>query len=168
LLSWAYFKPRRALGIALFLPILGFALFNTLPRDFFPAQDRNMFRVTIELPTNSTTLETEKKVYEIREQIVNTGIVESDVWFIGRKLPRILYNVVAGDSPVGSNHIAEGVFFTTSFKAMMPILPDLAKQISKANPDVEVRIDKFYAGPPVFAAIDYAIKGDDPEVLQLL
>jgi len=116
LLSWAYFKPRRAMGIALFLPILGFALFNTLPGDFFPAQDRNMFRVTIELPMNSTTLETEKKVCEIREQILDTGIVESDVGY-GRLLPRILYNVVAGDSPVGSNHIAEGVFFTL---ALMP------------------------------------------------
>ena len=168
LLSWAYFKPRRAMGIALFLPILGFALFNTLPRDFFPAQDRNMFRVTVELPMNSTALETEKKVYEIREQILNTGIVESDVWFIGRKLPRILYNVVAGDSKTGSNHIAEGVYFSTSFNDMMPVLPDLAKKLSKANPDIEVRVDKFYSGPPVFAAIDYAIKGDDPEILQLL
>ena len=156
------------MGIALFLPILGFTLFNTLPRDFFPAQDRNMFRVTIELPMNSTALETEKKVYEIREQILKTGIVESDVWFIGRMLPRILYNVVAGDSKTGSNHIAEGVYFSSSFNAMMPILPDLAKQLSKANPDIEVRVDKFYSGPPVFAAIDYAIKGDDPEILQLL
>ena len=44
----------------------------------------------------------------------------------------------------------------------------LAKKLSKANPDIEVRVDKFYSGPPVFAAIDYAIKGDDPEILQLL
>ena len=168
LLSWAYFKPRRAMSIALFLPILGFALFQTIPQDFFPAQDRNMFRVSIELPSNSTVTETEEKVQDIRQQILKTGVVDRDVWFIGRKLPRILYNVVSGDSPIGSNNFAEGVYFATSVKEMMPILPSLAKKIARDNPGVDVRIDKFYSGPPVFAAIDYSIKGDDPEVLQLL
>ena len=168
LLSWAYFKPRRAMSIALFLPILGFALFQTIPQDFFPAQDRNMFRVSIELPSNSTVTETEEKVQDIRQQILKTGVVDRDVWFIGRKLPRILYNVVSGDSPIGSNNFAEGVYFATSFKEMIPILPSLAKKIARDNPGVDVRIDKFYSGPPVFAAIDYSIKGDDPEVLQLL
>ena len=168
LLTWAYSKPRRAMGIALFLPFLGFFLFSSIPQDFFPAQDRNMFRVSVELPINSTAEETERSVYEIRKQILKTGVVESDVWFIGRRLPRILYNVVAGDSAVGSNHIAEGVYFASSYKDMMNILPSLAKNISQSNPDIEVRVDKFYSGPPVFAAIDYYITGDDPELLQAL
>lgn len=168
LLTWAYSKPRRAMGIALFLPFLGFFLFSSIPQDFFPAQDRNMFRVSVELPVNSTAEETERSVYEIRKQILKTGVVESDVWFIGRRLPRILYNVVAGDSAVGSNHIAEGVYFASSYKDMMNILPSLAKNISQSNPDIEVRVDKFYSGPPVFAAIDYYITGDDPELLQAL
>ncbi len=168
LLTWAYSKPRRAMGIALFLPFLGFFLFSSIPQDFFPAQDRNMFRVSVELPINSTAEETERSVYEIRKQILKTGVVESDVWFIGRRLPRILYNVVAGDSAVGSNHIAEGVYFASSYKDMMNILPSLAKNLSQSNPDIEVRVDKFYSGPPVFAAIDYYITGDDPELLQAL
>ena len=168
LLTWAYSKPRRAMGIALFLPFLGFFLFSSIPQDFFPAQDRNMFRVSVELPINSTAEETERSVYEIRKQILKTGVVESDVWFIGRRLPRILYNVVAGDSAVGSNHIAEGVYFASSYKDMINILPTLAKNISQSNPDIEVRVDKFYSGPPVFAAIDYYITGDDPELLQAL
>ena len=168
LLTWAYSKPRRAMGIALFLPFLGFFLFSSIPQDFFPAQDRNMFRVSVELPINSTAEETERSVYEIRKQILKTGVVESDVWFIGRRLPRILYNVVAGDSAVGSNHIAEGVYFASSYKDMMNILPSLAKNLSQSNPDIEVRVDKFYSGPPVFATIDYYITGDDPELLQAL
>ena len=168
LLTWAYSKPRRAMGIALFLPFLGFFLFSSIPQDFFPAQDRNMFRVSVELPINSTAEETERSVYEIRKQILKTGVVESDVWFIGRRLPRILYNVVAGDSAVGSNHIAEGVYFASSYKDMINILPSLAKNLSQSNPDIEVRVDKFYSGPPVFAAIDYYITGDDPELLQAL
>ena len=168
LLTWAYSKPRRAMGIALFLPFLGFFLFSSIPQDFFPAQDRNMFRVSVELPINSTAEETERSVYEIRKQILKTGVVESDVWFIGRRLPRILYNVVAGDSAVGSNHIAEGVYFASSYKDMINILPTLAKNLSQSNPDIEVRVDKFYSGPPVFAAIDYYITGDDPELLQAL
>ena len=89
----------------------GFSLFSSIPQDFFPAQDRNMFRVSVELPINSTAEETERSVYEIRKQILKTGVVESDVWFIGRRLPRILYNVVAGDSAVGiKSHSRRCVF----------------------------------------------------------
>jgi multidrug efflux pump subunit AcrB len=55
-LNWAFLVPRRAIMISLALPVLGFFLFNSLPKDFFPAQDRDMFRVNIELPSNSSSL----------------------------------------------------------------------------------------------------------------
>ena len=44
-LFWALSKPKRAILLSFSLPMLGFLLFSSLDRDFFPANDRNMFQV---------------------------------------------------------------------------------------------------------------------------
>jgi multidrug efflux pump subunit AcrB len=66
-LTWAFAIPRRAILISITFPVLGFILFSTLPKDFFPTQDRDMFRVNIELPSNvksqSLTLELPSKLF---------------------------------------------------------------------------------------------------------
>jgi multidrug efflux pump subunit AcrB len=74
-LNWAFLVPRRAIMISLALPVLGFFLFNSLPKDFFPAQDRDMFRVNIELPSNSSSLTTMERVREIREDILKSDLI---------------------------------------------------------------------------------------------
>ena len=61
-----------------------------------------MFKVLVELPQNSNVESSEKAVLKLRDSIAKSGIVEDDFWFIGRRLPRILYNVVGGDSALGS------------------------------------------------------------------
>ena len=51
---------------------------------------------------------------------------------------------------------------------MMKGLPALARSMVETNPDLRIIIDKFDSGPPVFAAVEYRILGDDPKVLQAL
>ena len=48
-LTWAFDIPRRAILISISLPLLGFLIFGSIPKDFFPANDRDMFRIHIEL-----------------------------------------------------------------------------------------------------------------------
>ena len=92
-LLWNFDKPKRGILIALILPIIGFILFSFLKQDFFPELDRNMFRVSVELPPNSSIEVTESETMKLRESIYRNAKfdIRSDVWFIGRKLPRILY-----------------------------------------------------------------------------
>ena len=72
------------------MPLIGLLLFSTLDRDFFPANDRNMFQVRVELPNNSSVNATIDKVKDVREQLSKYDFIENDFWFVGRKLPRIL------------------------------------------------------------------------------
>ena len=60
-LTWAFSIPRRAIIISISLPVLGFLLFNYIPKDFFPTNDRDMFKINIELPSNSSTLKNFRK-----------------------------------------------------------------------------------------------------------
>ena len=168
LLTWAYDVPKRGIMIAMVLPMLGFLSFPFLKADFFPELDRNMFKVLIELPQNSNVESSEKAVLRIRESILESGIIKDDFWFIGRRLPRILYNVIGGDSGLGSNNLAQGVYIASSYNKMMQELPLLAKKLTSENPDLKIIVDKFDSGPPVDAAVEYSIDGPDLDVLRVL
>ena len=156
--------------ISLALPVLGFLLFNSLPKDFFPAQDRDMFRVNIELPSNASSQTTMERVKEIREDILKSGLIsiEKDYSFIGRMMPRVLMNVVGGEEKQGSNNIAQSVFFATDYYEMIENLPELSRRLVKNNPDIIVLVDSFSSGPPVFSDVSYVIFGDDPDLLKSL
>ena len=156
--------------MALILPSIGFLAFPLLKQDFFPELDRNMFRVIVELPPNSSIDATEKEILRLREEMYKKAgfEIKSDVWFVGRNLPRVLYNVIGGDSPLGNNNVADAFFISEDYSKMMKGLPALARSMVETNPDLRIIIDKFDSGPPVFAAVEYRILGDDPKVLQVL
>jgi multidrug efflux pump subunit AcrB len=169
-LTWSFAVPRRALLISISLPILGFILFTTLPKDFFPAQDRDMFRINIELPSNASAEKTLKRAKVIRNQVLESGLieVEKDYWYVGRRMPRVLMNIVGGKEKQGSNNLAQSVFFAKDYYQMIDKLPELSKLIVDKNPDIIVIVDSFIAGPPVFSDVSYVIFGDDPFILKRL
>ena len=94
--------------------------------------------------------------------------MDSDMWWVGRRLPRLLYNVIGGSSGEGSDNLATGVFFTSSYSKMDSSLTDLAKRLEKDHADVRVRVSKFTNGPPVEFPVIIAIFGDDNQILKSL
>lgn len=167
-LAWAFFKPSRALVLSLILPILGFVSFGFLDTDFFPNQGKTMFKVEVELDANASINATNQRVSSIRDQVLLEDYVERDMWWIGRRLPRLLYNVIGGSSGEGSDNLATGVFFTSSYSDMNSSLANLAKRLEKDHADVRVRVSKFTNGPPVEFPVTIAIFGDDNQILKSL
>jgi len=166
-LTWSFEVPKRAILISTSLPLLGFLLFNTIDKDFFPSSDRDMFRVHIDLPENSSSIKTAEKAKIIRQQIIESDLIEieKDYWFVGRWMPRVLMNIVGGMEKTGSNNSAQAVFFANDYYEMIDNLPDLSRLIVSKNPDTTIYIDSFYSGPPFFSDIRYDISGDDENVL---
>ncbi len=169
-LRWSFDVPRRAILISIALPMLGFLLFGTIPKDFFPANDREMFRIHIELPTNSSSIKTMERSKLVRQQVIDSNLIEieKDYWFVGRRMPRVLMNIVGGDDKEGSNNDAQAVFYAKDYYQMIENLPKLSKNLSLNNPDLVVFVDSFQSGPPVFADVSYRIIGDDVNVLRQL
>lgn len=168
LLHWGFLKPWRALLISLTLPILGFISFNFLDTDFFPNQGKNMFKVEVALDANASINATNQRFVSIRDQVLLEGYIESDMWWVGRRLPRLLYNVIGGSSGEGADNLATGVFFTSSYAEMNSRLEGLAKRLEKDHADVRIRVSKFKNGPPVEFPVQVAIFGDDNQVLHAL
>ncbi len=169
-LTWAFDVPRRAILISISLPMLGFLLFSTIPKDFFPANDRDMFRIHIELPTNSSSTKTLERVQELRQQIIDSNLIEldRDYWFIGRWMPRVLMNIVGGEEKNGANNHAQAVLFAKDYFEMIDNLPELSKMLVAKNSDLIIFVDSFQSGPPVFSDIQYSIIGDDENVLRAI
>ena len=167
-LAWALFKPSRALVLSLILPILGFVSFGFLDTDFFPNQGKSMFKVEVELDANASIYATNQRVTSIRDQVLLEDYVTRDMWWVGRRLPRLLYNIIGGPSGEGSDNLATGVFFTSSYSEMDSSLANLAKRLEKDHADVRVRVSKFTNGPPVEFPVNIAILGDDNQVLKSL
>ena len=167
-LAWALFKPGRALVLSLILPILGFVSFGFLDTDFFPNQGKTMFKVEVELDANASIYATNKRVISIRDQVLLEDYVTRDMWWVGRRLPRLLYNIIGGPSGEGSDNLATGVFFASSYSQMDSSLANLAKRLEKDHADVRVRVSKFTNGPPVEFPVNIAIFGDDNQVLKSL
>ena len=167
-LAWALFKPSRALVLSLILPILGFVSFGFLDTDFFPNQGKSMFKVEVELDANASIYATNQRVTSIRDQVLLEDYVTRDMWWVGRRLPRLLYNIIGGPSGEGSDNLATGVFFASSYSEMDSSLANLAKRLEKDHADVRVRVSKFTNGPPVEFPVNIAIFGDDNQVLKSL
>lgn len=169
-LTWAFDVPRRAILISISLPMLGFLLFGTIPKDFFPANDRDMFRIHIELPTNSSSTKTLERVQQLRQQIIDSNLIEldRDYWFIGRWMPRVLMNIVGGEEKNGANNHAQAVLFAKDYFEMIDNLPELSKMLVAKNSDLIIFVDSFQSGPPVFSDIQYSIIGDDENVLRAI
>ena len=169
-LTWSFDVPRRAIIISLALPILGFLLFGSIPKDFFPANDREMFRIHIELPTNSSSIKAMERSKLVRQQVIDSNLIEieKDYWFVGRRMPRVLMNIVGGDDKEGSNNDAQAVFYAKDYYEMIENLPKLSKNLSSNNPDLVIFVDNFNSGPPVFADVSYRIIGDDVNILRQL
>lgn len=129
-----------------------------------------MFRINIELPSNASAEQTLERAKIIRNQVIESGLieVEKDYWYVGRRMPRVLMNVVGGKEKQGSNNVAQSVFYAEDYYEMIDRLPELSRLIVEKNPDILVIVDSFIAGPPVFSDVSYVIYGDDPFVLKRL
>ena len=124
-----------------------------------------MFQVKIEAPRNTSAQTTLITAENLREQLAKYNFIKEDIWFVGRRLPRILGNVVGGDSEaLGSNNIAQGVYFT-KLLTMIKNIDEIAEDLIKNNPEIRIVVDSFQSGPPVFADIEYKVLGEDPEIL---
>ena len=122
-----------------------------------------MFQVKIELPRNTSAQTTLITAENLREQLAKYNFIKEDIWFVGRRLPRILGNVVGGDSELGSNNIAQGVYFTTNYWTMIKNIDEIAKDLIKNNPEIRIVVDSFQSGPPVFADIEKDSGAIDPD-----
>ena len=84
-LRFTFRRPLVGIGLAMVLPIVGFAQFASLPQQFFPPTNRNQVQVEFELPAQSAISLTQSQVLAARELIQQHSAVSDVHWFFRKE-----------------------------------------------------------------------------------
>ncbi|MBR9824890.1 MAG: efflux RND transporter permease subunit [Alphaproteobacteria bacterium] len=170
-LAWLYRGVLRTviarpwIGVlgSILLPIAGFMAASTLPMQFFPPTDRDMFQVEMVLPSSASIEETRRYAERLRGVIESYDGVEQVSMTLGDSPPRTYYNVFGSESGVSS--FAAGFVKTESAAATARILPQLQREVMTVFPEARILTLPYEQGPPVPAPIELIIVG--PELGEL-
>jgi multidrug efflux pump subunit AcrB len=152
-------RPWVGISAAVLLPVAGFVAASTLPMQFFPATDRDMFQLELDLPSSTSIDETYRQAERAREIIMSYDGVEQVSWVIGESPPQTYYNVIGSKSGISS--YAGGFVRTQSAEATARILPRLQQQMMQEFPQARFLTLPFEQGPPVPAPIELVLAGPD-------
>jgi multidrug efflux pump subunit AcrB/outer membrane protein TolC len=152
-------RPRTIILVTLILLVLSIVGLWIVKKDFFPGADRNEFILTLEMPKGSSLLETDRFTRKIESILLKDNRVKLFSSYVGRTTPIFFYSILP-DRRISD--LAE-IFVTTkdsrenlkvasdTIRAMRSILPKGALLISR----------QLMQGPPVKAAIELEVRGDD-------
>jgi multidrug efflux pump subunit AcrB len=159
-------RPALAIGIAIALPGLGFALSPKLGSQFFPPVDRNMFDVQVWLPGDASLERTRGLVERVEAVMRGHEEVQRVAWLVGGSFPSVFYNLVM--SRDDASHYARGTVETRTAAEVKTLLPVLQDEIDRVVPDAQVVVRQFGQGPPVEAEVELELRGPALPVLQAL
>jgi multidrug efflux pump subunit AcrB len=173
-LAWAYRKvldaviaqPAIGMLLALILPVAGFLAAATLPSQFFPPTERDMFEVSVTLPSGVSMAETRRRTEAVTAMLREYDGVEDVGWVLGSSSPRVYYNMRRGQA--GRPNYAAGWVRTRSPAATRAITQDFQERARDAFPDTMVLALPFEQGPPTPAPIELKIIGPELAVLDTL
>lgn len=170
-LAWVYRKlldatiaqPVVGIALSLLLPFAGFFAATTLPSQFFPPTERDMFQVRLVLPPASSIYETTRRVEDATDLLNSYDGVEDVSWVIGESSPRVYYNMLSGTE--GRPNFAAGYVRTESEAATRRIVTDVQRRAREEFPESQFLAIPFEQGPPRPAPIELQVLGPDLAVL---
>ncbi len=139
------------------VPLVGFVAVTTLPMQFFPPVDRDMFQLQVVMAPGSSIDLTTKRTKQIRQLILEEPDILHVSWVIGSAAPKVYYNVFSAGAV--SPDRATGFVSTTSADATHKAVIDIQEKVRTAFPDARVLALPFEQGPPNEAPIELTISG---------
>jgi multidrug efflux pump subunit AcrB len=152
-------RPWLGVGLSLVLPVVGFAVFATLPQQFFPPTNRNQFQIELELPTQASLDATQAQVRQARELALQHPEVEDIHWFLGRSAPPFFYNVI--DNRRNAQNYAQGIVQLAGTSRLRQTIQALQAELDAAFPQAQVLVKQLEQGPPFDAPIELRVYGAD-------
>lgn len=152
-------RPWLGVGLALILPVLGFAVFPTLPQQFFPPTNRDQVQIELELPTQTPLTATQTQVIQARAIALNHPDVADVHWFLGRSAPIFFYNVI--ENRRNAQNFAQGIVQLKTTDHLTQTIQDLQTQFNREFPQARVLVKQLEQGPPFDAPIEIRLYGAD-------
>lgn len=152
-------RPWLGVGLSLILPVMGFAVFATLPQQFFPPTNRNQFQIEFELPTQASLAATQTQIRAARQLALQHPEIDDVHWFMGRSAPPFFYNVL--DNRRNAQNYAQGIVHLTGTDRIRETIQSLQTELDAAFPQAQVLVKQLEQGPPFDAPIELRVYGAD-------
>lgn len=156
-------QPLLGLALGVLFPIAGFVAASTLPSQFFPPTERDMFQVSMILPSSTSIEETREQVLRATDFIATYDGVEDVVFTLGESSPRVYYNMQNGTS--GRPNFTNGFVRMESEEATERLITGLQRDLRDSFPQAQFLAIPFEQGPPRPAPIELKVIGPDLAVL---
>ena len=150
-------RPWLGISASAIVPFIGFFMATTLPMQFFPPVDRDMFQIQLTMPADSSLENTRIRAEEIRQFLIKEPGVNNITWVMGSAAPKVFYNVFS--SAAVTSNLANGFVETESAKDTHRIVIKMQHLLRAKFPDARILALPFEQGPPVNAPIEMIITG---------
>ncbi|HIK46666.1 MAG TPA: efflux RND transporter permease subunit, partial [Leptolyngbyaceae cyanobacterium M65_K2018_010] len=157
-------RPWLGVGLSLILPVIGFAVFGSLPQQFFPPTNRDQFQIEFELPALATLNETQAQIQQARALALTHPEVKEVHWFLGRSAPPFFYNVL--DNRRNAQNYAQGLVHLASTDQIQETIQALQQDLDAAFPQAQVLVRQLEQGPPFEAPLELRLYGSSPTGLR--
>jgi multidrug efflux pump subunit AcrB len=152
-------RPWLGIGLALVLPVMGFAVFGTLDQQFFPPTNRDQFQVEFQLQNQTAIAQTQQQVMAARDLMREHLKVEDVHWFLGKSAPAFFYNVIANRE--NDPFYGQGIVQLNDTEDLRGTIRALQKTLDDAFPSAQVLVKQLEQGPPFDAPIELRVLGSD-------
>lgn len=158
--------PWRSVGLLLLPPMLGFYGITTVPEQFFPPVDRDMFSLKVVMPARTSFAETERQVREMDAFILKKAHIETIDWTIGKSAAPFFYNLV--ENRFGMQNYAQAMVKASSAEQTEALVAQLQRELPDRFPAPRIIVNKLEQGPPVEDPVQVRIYGPDLATLEAL
>ncbi len=138
---------------------------NFVAQQFFPDSDRTQILVNIDLPSGTSSNETDRQMRDIFDWLNNTetfSYIESFSGYVGFSGPRFVLSLNPEDPAENKGFIVLNVKPDTDISATVLTLDS---QIENRFPNVSARVKKMFLGPSDSKTIKIQVKGPDKNVI---
>ena len=143
---------------AVVLLLLTLLAAGRVDQQFFPAADRNILFVDLQMPEGTHLEATDEAALLLEDELLRHGEVASVATFVGRASPHFYYNVL---SKPNSPHRAQLVVQTHSVERVDAVSEWVRDFAHRELPEVEVVARRLEQGPPLDAPISLRVMGQD-------
>ena len=155
-------RVRLAFLVLLFAALAGAVmLFQNVPKEFFPASDRNQFLVYVDMPAGSAISQTRRVVRDMtawlsdKEQYPQ---ITSATGYAGDGGPRFFLSLAPIDP---DPHLGFVVVNTATPEDVMPLIETLRKEGAERFPQARLRVKPMWLGPSESGLVEVKLTGPD-------
>lgn len=143
---------------------LGIVSLSTVPAEFFPAMDRDQFRIEVKLPQSTVIDRTQQVAQSIEAELLATEGVTQTLVAVGAAAPQLYFNTISSES--SNPAFADFIVNTDSNERTGALIPYLQDHLSTMFPQAEIIVVSYGFGPPGATPIELQLFGPELPVLE--